>query len=246
MTYCLAIKTNSGIVFAADTRTNAGVDYVTAYRKLHVLADLEDRAFVLLTAGNLATSQEVCHWLQRDLEATDGRQSLATVSHPFEAAEYVGRTSRAIQERHGPALSSSGVSGNTSMILGGQIAGRPHGIFLVYPEGNFIEASDDTPYLQIGENKYGKPMLDRLVTPELSLADAARLSLISLEATIRSNVTVGAPIDLAVYRADSLTVDWQMRLDHQTPFYTALRNQWHEGLCRAFENLPHFDWEEPG
>jgi putative proteasome-type protease len=245
MTYCLALRVDEGIVFGADTRTNAGVDYVTAYRKLHVFDTLEDRIFVLLTAGNLGVSQEVCHWLQRDLAATDGRESLRTATQLFEAADYVGRVSRAIQERHQAAFVSSGVSGDASMILGGQLRGAPHDIFMIYPQGNFIQASEDTPYLQIGENKYGKPMLDRLLTPSLSLGDAARLSLVSLDATIRSNITVGLPIDLAIYRRDQMAIDRQIRLDQDTPYLNDLRRSWQEGLARVFTELPRFDWEGP-
>lgn len=245
MTYCLAIKLDTGIVFAADTRTNAGADYVTSYRKLHVFSDFEDRVLVLLTAGNLGVSQEVIRWLRRDLEYPDDRENLATHSHLFEVADYVGRACRTIQDRHSSAFTASGVSGTTSMILGGQIAGRSHGIFLIYPEGNFIEASEDTPYLQIGENKYGKPMLDRLVSAELPVADAARLALVSLDATVRSNVTVGLPIDLAVYHKDALRVATQQRFDQTSEYLIQLRESWQRGIYEAFAELPRFDWEPP-
>ncbi|HSG89998.1 MAG TPA: peptidase [Pseudomonadales bacterium] len=243
MTYCLALRVNDGIVFGADTRTNAGVDYVTSYRKLHVFGDFEDRIFVLLTAGNLGVSQEVCHWIHRDLLATDGRESLRSATHLFEAADYVGRVSRAVQERHAVAFTKSGIGGSTSIILGGQIRGSAHNIFLIYPQGNYIRASDDTPYLQIGENKYGKPMLDRLLTQELSLAETARLALVSLDGTIRSNVTVGLPIDLAIYEKDALKVGRHIRLDQHTPYLNGLRDSWQEGLARVFSELPKFDWE---
>lgn len=243
MTYCLALRVKDGIVFGADTRTNAGVDYVTAYRKLHVFGDFPDRLLVLLTAGNLGVSQEVCNWIYRDLLATDGRESLRTARHLFEAADYLGRVSRAIQDRHAAAFASGNVSGSTSIILGGQIAGAAHNIFLIYPQGNYIRASDDTPYLQIGENKYGKPMLDRLLTPKLSLAEAARLALVSLDGTIRSNVTVGLPIDLAIYRRDELRIGRHIRLDDSTPYLNELRDRWQEGLASVFAGLPRFDWE---
>lgn len=245
MTYCLALKVNEGIVFGADTRTNAGVDYVTSYRKIHVFDGFADRIFVLLSAGNLGVSQEVVHWLRRDLAADDGRESLASASWAFEAADYVGRVSRAVQERHQAAFAASGVAGSTSLILGGQVAGSPHGIFLIYPQGNFIEASEDTPYLQIGENKYGKPMLDRLLTPKLGLTDCARLALVSLDGTLRSNVTVGLPLDLAVFETGSLELARELRLDAGTPYLKALRESWQAGLCRAFDDLPRFDWETP-
>ena len=244
MTYCLAIKVADGIAFAGDTRTNSGVDYVSSYRKLHVFDDLGDRIFVLLSAGNLGVSQELIHWMRRDLSASDGRESLRSCQYLFEAADYVGRISRAIQDRHGAAFSSTGVSGQTTLILGGQIEGQAHGIFLIYPQGNFVEASIDTPYLQIGENKYGKPMLDRLVTPELSLAAAARLALVSLDATIRSNVSVGAPIDLALYDTNSFSIGRQLRLTDQSGVLIGIREQWQSALAAGFESLPRFEWEE--
>ena len=243
MTYCLALRLDDGLVFGADTRTNAGVDYVTSYRKLHVFTAAEDRLFVLLSAGNLGVTQELCHWLTRDLEADDGRENLTTATQMFEAADYVGRVSRAVQDRHGPAFAASGVSGSTSFIFGGQIRGSQPGLFLIYPQGNYIEASEDTPYLQIGENKYGKPMLDRLLTPSLGLEDGARLALVSLDATIRSNLTVGLPIDLAIVRSGALSVERQLRLDAHTPYLQTLRDQWQAGLARTFTELPRFDWE---
>lgn len=245
MTYCLALRLQDGLVFGADTRTNAGVDYVTSYRKLHVFQPAPDRLFVLLAAGNLGVTQELLHWLKRDLEASDGREHLGSVTRLFEAADYVGRTSRAVQERHGPAFAASGVSGSTSLILGGQIGTEPHGLFLIYPQGNYIEASEDTPYLQIGENKYGKPMLDRLLEPSIGLEDGARLALVSLDATIRSNLTVGLPIDLALVRAGALSIERQLRLEAHTPYLAALREQWQQGLVQTFASLPRFDWEAP-
>lgn len=243
MTYCLAIKLNSGIVFAADTRTNAGVDYVASYRKLHEFRDLGDRVFVLLTAGNLAISQEICEWLQRDLNSNDGRESLRSFQYPFEVADYVGRTSRTVQDRHRQALTASGVSVGATLILGGQIQGQPHEIFLIYSQGNFMQASADTPYLQIGESKYGKPMLDRLVSADLPLSDAARLALVSLDATIRSNLTVGLPVDLAIYDVAAARVVEELRLDDSSDYLTRLRDGWQAGLENAFQALPPFEWE---
>lgn len=243
MTYGLAIKCDDGVVFAADTRTNAGVDYVTSYRKLVVFDRMPDRAFVLLSAGNLGVSQEVRNLLTRDLAARDGRENLASVRSAFEVADYVGRTLRAVLERHAAGFRENGVNGATSLIVGGQIQGDVQEIFLVYPAGNYISASDETPYLQIGETKYGKPMLDRLVMPKLSLGDAARLALVSLDATVRSNITVGLPFDVAVYARDSLRIGRQMRLDQSSPFLKALRADWQQGLGRAFAELPRFEWE---
>lgn len=246
MTYCLAISLNEGIVFAGDTRTNAGVDYVTAYSKLHVFQPAEDRLFVIQSAGNLATTQDVLDRLQRDLGADDGRESLRTVKYPFEAADYVGRVSVLAQSQHTEALSRSGISGETTLIVGGQVRGEPHGIYLIYPQGNHISASSETPYLQVGESKYGKPMLDRIVDPNLSLDDAARLALVSLEATVRSNITVGPPFQLAIYRKDTFAISRQVTIKETSEFYLKFKSRWQEGLKQAFKTLPPFEWETDG
>lgn len=241
MTYCLAIRTDAGIVFAADTRTNAGVDYVTSYRKVHIFQPAADRTFVLLSAGNLATTTELMHRLKHDVANSANVDSFLGCELPYQAAQYVGRTSRHIQETHSAALLASGVAGEVTLIMGAQIGSAPQQLFLIYPQGNFIEASPETPYLQIGENKYGKPVLDRLGTAALSLDEAARLCVLSLDATIRSNMTVGAPLDLVVLPATGgVAVD--MRLDEDDDLYKALRAAWQEGLERAFAALPSFDW----
>ncbi len=243
MTYCLAISLNDGIVFAGDTRTNAGVDYVTSYSKLHVIQPADDRLFVILSAGNLATTQDVLNRLQRDLDAGDGRESLRTVKYRFEAADYLGRVSVAAQAQHAESLTRHGISGETTLIIGGQIRGEPHGIFLIYPQGNHISASPETPYLQIGESKYGKPMLDRIINPNLSLNDAARLALVSLEATVRSNITVGPPFQLAIYPTDTFQLSQNVVIKAGSDFYLNFKSAWQEGLKHAFQTLPAFDWE---
>lgn len=245
MTYCLAIRVDEGIVFAADTRTNAGVDYVTTYLKLHVFEPAEDRSFVLLAAGSLATTRELIDQIQRDLDNAPNGESLASVWYPFEAADYVGRLSLQIQEKHGPALARSGVSGEVSLILGGQIRGKAPEVMLIYPQGNYIAATDETPYLQIGETKYGKPVLDRLVTPSMGLGDASRLALVSLDATVRSNVTVGLPFDFASYRTDSFSVGPCVRIEESTPYYVSLRETWQRGFEAMFAQLDPFPVETP-
>ncbi len=242
MTYCLAIQLNQGLVFASDTRTNAGSDYISSYRKMHVFSPSEDRLFVILSAGNLATTQEILDRVQRDIISA-AAESLLTASHLFEAATYLGRVSVDVQQMHAQALQQSGVNGEASLILGGQIQGEADGICLIYPQGNYIMASVETPYLQIGESKYGKPMLDRVINAGLSLEDGARLSLISLDATIRSNVSVGPPFDLAIYPSNSFHLSRQERFEFESPYYTALREGWQKGLSNAFSGLPRFDWE---
>ncbi len=246
MTYCLAMSVDAGLVFASDSRTNAGVDYVTTYSKMHLFTPSEDRIFVVLSAGNLATSQEIVNRVQRDLDDPGPGPNLRTVRYQFEAAGYLGGVSRAVQAEYASALNESGVSGQATLIIGGQIRGQPHDIHLVYPQGNYIAASPQTPYLQIGESKYGKPVLDRILVHSLSLADCARLSLVSLDATRGSNITVGPPFEVAIYRTDAIAIDRRLRLDMSSPEFAAIRAGWHHGLREVFAGLPRFDWELPG
>jgi len=260
MTYCVGLVLNDGLVLAADSRTNAGMDYVTTFSKLHVFKPAPDRIFVLLSAGNLGTTQEVLNRIRRDLDRAAGKglqntttgtpgapaapaDSLLKPNYLFEAAEYVGRISLAVQREHGPALNQAGVSAETTFILGGQIAGQPHGLMLIYPQGNYFAASPETPYLQIGENKYGKPAVDRIARPELSLVDGARLCLVSLDATSRSNATVGPPFEVAIYPRDTLAIGHQLKLDADSDELKAMSKAWNRGICRAFEGLPRFVWE---
>ena len=245
MTYCVGLSLEDGLVFASDSRTNAGVDYVTTYSKMHVFNPSPDRLFVILSAGNLATTQEVINHIQRDLDYPGGGPNLANVRYLFEAAEYVGAVSLAVQKEHSGALSQSGVSGETTLLVGGQIAGQPHGLMLIYPQGNYITSSPETPYLQIGESKYGKPALDRIVHPGLSLNQGARLALVSLDATTRSNITVGPPFELATYEKDSLTLGCRCRFDADDSYLIRVREAWNNGIQEAFQNLPKFSWELP-
>jgi putative proteasome-type protease len=245
MTYCLGLVLDQGLVMASDSRTNAGIDYVTTFSKLHVFTPAPDRIFVLLSAGNLATTQEVMNRIRRDLDRPPEATTLLNARYLFEAAEYVGKVSLGVQRDHGPALMQSGVSAETTLILGGQIAGEVHGLFLIYPQGNYFAASPETPYLQIGENKYGKPALDRIAKLRLSLEDAARLCIVSLDATSRSNVTVGPPFEVAIYPKDSMALSYRLKLDADSPVLKQLSESWNRGICQAFENLPRFDWELP-
>lgn len=244
MTYCLGICLEDGLVFASDSRTNAGVDYVTSYSKMHVFNPSPDRLFVILSAGNLATTQEVINHVQRDLDYPSGGINLASARYLFEAAEYIGAISLKVQQDHNAALTQSGVSGETTLIIGGQIAGQPHGLMLIYPQGNYIATSPETPYLQIGESKYGKPSVDRIVSPTLSLAEGARLCLVSLDATSRSNITVGPPFEIAGYYKDSLTLGMRCKFAPDDPYLISVREAWHNGVRSAFQGLPHFNWEQ--
>lgn len=243
MTYCLAMCMHEGLVFASDTRTNAGVNYVTIYSKMFCFAPAEDRVFTSLTAGNLATTQEILYRLQRDLD-TQAAGNLCTVSYLFEAAHYLGKLSQAVQAEHHSALSRSGVDGSATLIIGGQLRGQPHGIFLVYPQGNFIPASSATPFLQIGESKYGKPMLDRIMTESLTLDEGAKLALVSLDATIGSNVTVGMPFEIAIYPTESLALPKRQEIRAESKYYEAVGSLWQKGLSETFKQLPNMEWPD--
>lgn len=246
MTYCLGLCLEEGVVLASDSRTNAGVDYVTTYSKMHVFKPASDRIFVILSAGNLATTQEVMNHIQRDLDFPQGGTDLSNARYLFEAAEYIGRLSLEVQQSHNQALSSSGVSGETTFLLGGQIMGQPHGLLMIYPQGNYINASSETPYLQIGESKYGKPALDRIVDSRLALEDGAKLCLVSLDATTRSNITVGAPFEVALYRRDLFTLEQRCKFSERDPVLTGLRESWNQGIRNAFGQLPQISWQRDG
>lgn len=252
MTYCVGLCLEQGLVMASDSRTNAGVDYISSFSKLHVLQPAPDRLFVLLAAGSLATTQEVLNRIRRDLDQATSQQgnppavTLLTVDYLFEAAAYVGQLNLAVQNDYGPALRQAGVSAEATFILGGQIAGQPHGLFLIYSQGNFIAATPETPYLQIGESKFGKPALDRFANPNLPLEDGARLCLVSLDGTARSNLTVAPPFEVAIYPRDALTLSHRLKLAADSPELLAVSRSWEESLARAFHALPHFAWEQPG
>jgi putative proteasome-type protease len=243
MTYCLAIKVNKGLVFASDSRTNAGVDYVTTYSKMHIFSWQDDRNFVLLCSGNLATTQAVVNILHEDLENPKARFNLRKAKHMYEVAHYIGKVNQHEQQLHSEGIKSSKTNIEASFILGGQIAGDSPDIFLIYPEGNYISASTETPFLQIGENKYGKPILDRIISNNTTLEDSARCAIVSLDSTIRSNISVGPPLELAIYEADTLAEPRHLKLTMQSTLYKSLRKHWNEGLHNAFNLLPRFDWE---
>lgn len=243
MTYCLAMRLNDGLVFGSDSRTNAGVDYVSTYSKMYTFAISSERFFVLLSAGNLATTQAVVNLIQRDLDDEDPKESLKNVEYLFDAAHYVGNLSCQVQKEHKSAMQQSGVNLQANFLLGGQIAGKPHDIFHIYSEGNYISASSETPYLQIGETKYGKPILDRLIMPTTSLEDGARCALVSLDSTMRSNISVGPPVEVGIYKKDSFTMGHYLNLTPTSPLFVSIQKRWGEGLKRAFEKLPRFDWE---
>jgi putative proteasome-type protease len=237
MTYCVAVKVDQGLVFVSDSRTNAGVDNISTYAKMHTFFGDGERFFALLSAGNLATSRAVVARLRRDIEEGSD-PSLGTVARLNEAAEYVGRVSVDEQRKLDRAAKGKQVNATASFILGGQIKGKPHSIFLIYPEGNYIPVSRHSPFLQVGEMKYGKPILDRIIEPSVSLEVAGRCALVSMDSTMRSNATVGPPIDLLLYSADAMRPGSQVTFGEDDDYLRNLRRSWQESLKTAFDNLP--------
>jgi putative proteasome-type protease len=241
MTYCVAMRLDRGLVFAADTRTNAGVDNVAQYRKLHFWRQPGDRVIVLLSAGNLAVTQSVVSNLNEQLATPEpGGPTLFSVPSMFRAARLVGDAIREVRRIDGAALENTKAGFSASFILGGQIGSERPRLYQVYAEGNFIEATDDTPFLQIGEHKYGKPILDRVARPEMSLGEAAKLILLSFDSTLRSNLSVGMPIDILLYERDSLDVRREKRIYQDDEYFKKLSGAWSDALRGAFRNIEEF------
>ena len=237
MTYCLALRLREGLVFLADTRTNAGVDDVGTYRKMHVLEPRPDRLFVIESAGSLATTQEVLDRIRRDLAADDAGESLATVGHLFEAALYLGRLSNEVAGAHRAALQQVGVDATATFILGGHVGEEPPDILLVYPEGNYIRASDERPFLQIGESKYGKFMLELAVEAEVDLSTAAKIALGSMMSTARANLSVGPPYDVGIYLNETRTIS-EFRIERSSPLLDKLSQVWERQMLNVIAELP--------
>jgi putative proteasome-type protease len=242
MTYCVGFLLQEGLVFLSDTRTNAGPDNISSFSKMHVFAP-GDRVMALMTSGNLAVTQAVVSRLTEGLNEQGAQlDTLFTTPSMFHAARLVGDAVRDVYNRDGAPLMAQGVGFDASFILGGQIAGRRMRLFLIYSAGNFIEMQADTPYVQIGETKYGKPILDRAMTFETPLEQAVKLALISMDSTLRSNFSVGLPVDLVVFRRDSIQVGLQRRIGDDDPYFRSIREGWSEALKRAFQNLPNPPW----
>lgn len=242
MTYCVGLLLDAGMVLLSDTRTNAGVDNISVFGKTFIEQVPGERVMALLTAGNLAVTQAVWNRLQEGVTLGGQTQTLATAPTMFRAAQLVGEAVRQVFDADGPSLRAQGIGFDVSIMLGGQIAGSAPRLFLVYAAGNFIEATADTPFLQIGEHKYGKPILDRVLTPATPLADGVTLALISMDSTLRSNLTVGLPIDLTVIRRDALQVGLRRRIGEDDPYFAFLRQRWSESLREAYQALPRPDW----
>jgi putative proteasome-type protease len=243
MTYCVSILLDSGLVFLSDSRTSAGVDQINTFRKTTVYEQPGERVIVLLSAGNLAISQGVVNLLAEKLAAQDAHTtSLHNCPNMFEAARCIGAALREMHDRDGEALKAQGVEFNASFIVGGQIKGEAPRLFHVYAAGNFIEATADTTYFQIGESKYGKPIIDRVTRRSMPLSEAAKCALISMDSTIRSNLTVGLPLDLVIVRRDEHRVASHMDIGPDNRYFQMIRGAWGEALREAFSALPNPDW----
>jgi len=240
MTYCTGILVREGLVMIADTRTNAGIDNVSTFRKLHVWDRPGERVVSVASAGNLSLSQSVMGLLAEGMkDPHSGRiETLETVPSMFRAAQLVGLGLRQIRHELGEALEEAGVSFEVSFLLGGQIKGKPPKLYMIYSAGNFIECGMDAPFLQIGEHKYGKPILDRAVTYDIDIYDALKIGLISVDSTMRSNLGVGLPIDIIVIRRDALATEVSARIEVGDPYFQDLRNSWSEALRAAHMNIP--------
>jgi putative proteasome-type protease len=244
MTYCVAMRLRAGLLFASDTRTNAGVDHIASFRKMYQFQIPHQREIVVLAAGNLATTQSVMSLLNQRL--TGEGEHLLNVPSLYDAAVLLGRTLKEVVDRDtGDGQRSQGVDFGANFLLGGQIKGEGPRLFHVYPQGNFIEATEDTPYFQIGESKYGKPIIDRVVryatTP---LDEAAKCTLVSFDSTIQSNLSVGLPIDMVMLRANQFEQAMQPphRIERDDPYFLALRSGWSAGLRKVFDDLPNEPW----
>jgi putative proteasome-type protease len=237
MTYCVAVRNEAGLVFLSDSRTNAGLDQISTFRKMHTFEVPGERVMVLLTAGNLGVSQSVASGLRVQMQH-DGEKSLASAPNMFSAVKLVGEAVRKVYQRDAESLKEFGTDFNVNLVFGGQIKGEEPRLFHVYSAGNFIEATDETPYFQIGESKYGKPILDRVIGKGLSLDEVAKCCLISMDSTIKSNLSVGLPLDLLCYARDSLKITQHRLIDSKEPYFASIRERWAEQLRKVFNELP--------
>jgi len=245
MTYCVAVKLNAGLVFLSDSRTNAGLDQISTFRKMIVYEKQDDRFMVLLSAGNLSISQSVREILQvEQLKDTPDSEPITiwNAQSMFDAARVLGSAIRRVFERDASSLKQAGVDFNVSLIFGGQIKGEGMRLFQVYSAGNFIEATPETPYFQVGESKYGKPVLDRVLTPDTPLDEAAKCALVSMDSTLKSNLSVGLPLDLVVYEVNSFQTDKVVCIDEDNPYFRMMHNNWGKKLREVFDSIEDPSW----
>lgn len=245
MTYCVGMRLDAGLVFLSDSRTNAGVDQVGTFRKMSVFENPGERVMVLMSAGNLSISQSIRQLVSEHVDA--GGNSIWSAPNMYEAARILGEAVRIVYHREAKALSEFGIDFNVSMIFGGQIRGERCRLFQIYSAGNFIESHSENTYFQIGEAKYGKPIIDRVLTPATPLDEAAKCALISMDSTLRSNISVGLPLDLLVYENNSLALTRFVTIDDKNPYFQMIRNTWGRQLKTVFEGLDDPVWNaEPG
>jgi putative proteasome-type protease len=242
MTYCVAMSLDAGMIFASDSRTNAGVDQIARFSKMRVFAREGDRVIVTLSSGNLSITQNALSILDQRARKSDGEATLWNATSMFDIARLTGDALREVQTREGPYLLQNNIDSHANFIVGGQVKGEAPRLFEVYSEGNFIEATPDTCYFQIGESKYGKPVIDRVVKRSTGLLEATKCTIVSFDSTMRSNISVGLPIDLVVYETDALTIRLQRRIEESDPYFQMIHSQWGEGLRRVFAQLPNPDW----
>ena len=247
MTYCVAIKLNAGLVFLSDSRTNAGLDHISTFRKMIVYEKPGDRFMVLLSAGNLSISQSVREVLQIEQvkDQEDGEPiTIWNAKSMFDAARVLGAAIRRVYDRDAAALKNADVDFNVSLVFGGQVRGEKMRLFQMYSAGNFIEATSETNYFQVGESKYGKPVLDRVITPETPLAEAAKCALVSMDSTMKSNLSVGMPLDLIVYEADSFESNKIVCIDNNNPYYAMIHDNWGKKLREVFDSIEDPVWDD--
>ena len=243
MTYCVGIRLDAGLVFLSDSRTNAGMDQFSTFRKMIVYERTDDRFMVLLSSGNLSITQGALNLLEAG-KTTESGHTIWNLNSMFQAAQLLGDALREVRERDAGYLVQANVEAFASFVIGGQVQYERQRLFHIYSEGNFIEATSETPYFQIGEIKYGKPIIDRVITSRTSLMDAAKCVLVSFDSTMRSNVSVGLPIDLLVYEHDSLVVGLQRRIVEGDPYFSRVHKMWGEGVRRVFSELPNPHWDD--
>ena len=246
MTYCVAIKLDAGLVFLSDSRTNAGLDHISTFRKMIVYEKPGDRFMVLLSAGNLSISQSIREILQTEqIKDHDTGEPITiwNAKSMFDAARVLGSAVRRVYDRDAEALKQGGVDFNASLVFGGQVKGEGMRLFQMYSAGNFIEATRETPYFQVGESKYGKPVLDRVITPTTPLAEAAKCALVSMDSTMKSNLSVGMPLDLVVYEEGTLSSDKIVCIDHNNPYYAMMHNSWGSKLREVFDSIEDPVWD---
>jgi putative proteasome-type protease len=249
MTYCVGILLDAGMVFASDSRTNAGIDQVSSFSKMRIFDRPGDRFIAILSSGNLSVTQNAINLLDQKSRQNGGNpnpeENFWAARSMFDVAHLLGECLREILKRDGPYLAQNNIDASASFILGGQIAGEAMRLFLVYAAGNFIEATPETPFFQIGETKYGKPIIDRVIKPSSTLMEAAKCTLVSFDSTMRSNVSVGLPIDIAWYERDSLRIGLKRRITESDGYFNMIHTQWGEGLRRVFAQLPDPTWDSP-